>query len=151
MRFRGRHLAPQANGVTVRAPLLTEARQLGVAFLLMKLWPFKRKRAAPAAVSAARWRAVAIAPGQARCAAVARYAGRRLLVNNAPALPVPGCDEQSCQCSYQRFADRRDEPRRDIDVGIGTQHYIGSDRRVGRTDRRASEKPTANRKGRESG
>jgi len=51
--------------------------------------------------------AVSILPGLITCDAVEKFVGRRILEDDAPPLPVSGCDEDHCQCRYQYHADRR--------------------------------------------
>jgi len=52
------------------------------------------------------------------CDAVRALADERFLPNEAPSLPVEGCDAAVCKCTYRHHADRRDAPRRDADVGL---------------------------------
>jgi hypothetical protein len=63
---------------------------------------------------------VAIEPGKdCRCEAVAAIAGQRFLGEQAPLLPLEGCDcPDRCQCRYRHFADRRTDARREADVGL---------------------------------
>ena len=52
------------------------------------------------------------------CEAARALAGQRILVSEAPLLPLPDCDSERCRCRYRRYEDRRQEARRDSDVGI---------------------------------
>jgi len=53
------------------------------------------------------------------CAASKAIAGRRLLREEAPTLPLKNCDQQICGCRYWHLNDRRTRARRDRDIGIG--------------------------------
>jgi hypothetical protein len=69
------------------------------------------------------------------CAAVGRYRDQRLLSDEAPRLPVPGCDRGAeCRCVYKHFHDRRTAPRREADVGLPERAPL-SDRRSGKPRR----------------
>lgn len=59
--------------------------------------------------------AVVVRPGAKSCAAVSRLVGQRFLSDDAPQLPLPGCDQASCGCAYKHFVDRRQGPRRGED------------------------------------
>ena len=77
--------------------------------------------AEPAAAPAEppRYLAVEVIPDRGKCcAAVKAIAGKRLLVDRAPPLPLADCDLGSCNCRYQQYDDRRTDLRRDSDVGI---------------------------------
>lgn len=95
------------------------------------------------------FRAVSIASkfGSA-CAAVATVEGVRYLCNDAPTLPLKACDRQkTCRCVYTHHEDRREDSRRDSDIGIADQTYLGVDRRS-RPGRRATDrKETSKRYG----
>jgi hypothetical protein len=41
------------------------------------------------------------------CQEARELAGRRLLVEEAPALPLAGCGSADCNCHYFRYGDRR--------------------------------------------
>jgi len=76
-----------------------------------------RDRAAPVArgrttTQRSGYAAASIVPGICACRAVTIYTNRKILMKNAPALPVPGCDEQGCRCKYQRHSDRRNNQDR---------------------------------------
>lgn len=61
------------------------------------------------------------------CQAARDIAGQRFLIKNAPMLPLDGCDMQDCQCSYQRFDERRTEARRLSDVGFDMASQLHED------------------------
>ena len=41
------------------------------------------------------------------CRAAKEYAGRRLLADEAPKLPLPDCDAAECRCRFVHYKDRR--------------------------------------------
>ena len=89
--------------------------------------------------NAGAYRAVAIvAELEGGCTACTQQRGRRYLMNNAPSLPLKGCDAASCRCRYVRYQDRREEARRDSDIGINHRAHLADERRNGRADRRSS-------------
>ena len=61
------------------------------------------------------------------CQAVRDIAGQRFLSMNAPRLPLDGCDAETCQCSFQRYDDRRTEARRLSDVGFDMASQLHED------------------------
>ncbi len=68
------------------------------------------------------------------CEAVEKIAGKRLLADEAPALPLPDCDAEECNCRYAQYKDRRLDARRDADIGIrNVASSIGVD--SGRSDK----------------
>ena len=53
------------------------------------------------------------------CRAVDAIRCNRYLADEAPLLPLAGCDRpQDCRCTYQHYEDRRTEARRDSDLGL---------------------------------
>lgn len=84
------------------------------------------------------YRAVAIvADLEGGCTACTKQRGTRYLMNAAPSLPLKGCDAAECRCRYVRYQDRREEVRRDSDIGISVRHHLAEERRTGRSDRRS--------------
>lgn len=86
---------------------------------------------------------VSLNPGPDPCDAVQSVLGRRYLSNDAPALPLPGCDRQRCGCTYGHYRDRRDAD--DRRSGWGTfggfaAPVAGGNRRSTRPDRRFRKK-----------
>lgn len=51
--------------------------------------------------------AVVVDPGLIACRHVQHYVDRRMLINDAPTLPLPSCDNADCRCRYVKLADRR--------------------------------------------
>ncbi len=75
------------------------------------------------------------------CKAVEALAGRRLLADEAPQLPMPDCDRASCECHFQQYTDRRTDLRRDADAGIGTMAdmFVAENARDERPGRRSAD------------
>jgi hypothetical protein len=70
------------------------------------------------------------------CGEAKALAGKRILVAEAPSLPLQSCTLR-CSCYYKPHDDRRDpEPRRRIDAGMSGTFYAGPERRSGH-DRRS--------------
>jgi hypothetical protein len=53
---------------------------------------------------------VRIQPG--KCTAIRPFAGRRFTFEEAPNLPLPGCNAWRCSCTYIGVPERRREERR---------------------------------------
>ena len=102
-----------------------------------------RPRASGQSGERQRFAGVEIRPAQAGCCkAVQRLAGRRFLPDEAPLLPLPGCDLAICSCRYKRLVNRRSEIRRDEDLGLEDLTGISSvpgDRRSPVSGRRATD------------
>ena len=80
---------------------------------------------------------VAIKPGIGACDAAESLRGTKLLVGEAPALPLSGCTSERCSCVFRKFDDRRaGEARRWSDVGIDPALYAGDERLAQDGDRR---------------
>jgi len=80
---------------------------------------------------------VSIATGWPSCEAARELEGQRFLSGEAPTLPLPGCDQGTCACAYQRHDDRRDGPRRDAELGVHGLGLRPKKERRDRVDRRA--------------
>lgn len=50
--------------------------------------------------------------GHPACETVKRLDGNRFLPDEAPGLPMPGCNAQTCTCRYVHHEDRREDDRR---------------------------------------
>lgn len=84
---------------------------------------FKRKvpvRQPPGAAVRHLFHGVAVKPSEdCRCKAAAKLQGRRYLSDEAPSLPLAGCDTpHACRCVYEHFNDRRTLVRRETDSGL---------------------------------
>lgn len=89
------------------------------------------------------YRGVEVIPDPGKCCtSVKALAGRRLLAHEAPQLPMPGCDQPTCECRFEQYSDRRTDARRDADVGIGTMAdmYVSEDARASRPGRRSADR-----------
>ncbi len=51
---------------------------------------------------------VTLKPCLIACEAVEAVAGKRFLSREAPALPLAGCNQPRCDCTYGHLSDRRD-------------------------------------------
>jgi hypothetical protein len=59
------------------------------------------------------FRAVSVAPSLPCCAAATHATGRRVLLREAPRLPLEACTMPTrCSCKFRKDADRRDSDRR---------------------------------------
>jgi hypothetical protein len=94
------------------------------------------RRATPASTQ---YHAVSVLPGANACAAAHRFSGQRFLSRQAPRLPLPSCDANTCTCRFRHHKDRRAGPRRNSDVGMVTSPYPGKERRQAR-GRRAEDR-----------
>lgn len=80
--------------------------------------------------------AVSIEPCSHACSAVKALHGKRYLAREVMSLPVPGCDESRCQCTYKHYADRRaGEERRRASVAMKA-HFSKYEQRHGGDRRR---------------
>ena len=78
---------------------------------------------------------VAIRPRKT-CPAAEALGDRRYLSDEAPRLPLEACHrQQNCRCIYVHFEDRRQDLRRDADIGLPGGGR-GEERRAGRGRRR---------------
>lgn len=88
------------------------------------------------------FRGVEVIPdASACCKAVEAIAGRRLLADEAPQLPMSDCDKPTCECRFQQYSDRRTDLRRDADAGIGTMAdmFVTDNVRADRPGRRTDD------------
>jgi len=72
----------------------------------------------PVAKAKGEYHAIEIACGIFACEAAEQLRGQRFLSDQAPSLPLKGCDQGQCTCAYAHRADRRAGPRRDADMGL---------------------------------
>jgi len=59
-----------------------------------------------------KYRCAMIETGAFACNAAKQLAGKPILLDAAPVLPLPACDMTQCECQYKRRNDRREEDRR---------------------------------------
>lgn len=89
---------------------------------------------------ARKFHGVSVKPGPHACSASQALVGQRFLPQEAPAMPLAGCDQQRCQCSYGHHSDRRDQDDRRSGWGSfgGFAPSIpGGNRRGKKQDRRS--------------
>lgn len=103
---------------------------------------FKRKapvRRPPGSAVRHLFHGVAVKPSErCKCKAVTALDGKRFLSDEAPSLPLAGCDSpQACRCVYEHFNDRRTEIRRESDSGFPPKEQP-ADRRM-QTPRRITD------------
>jgi len=85
------------------------------------------------------YHAVSVKHSSRCCKAVKQLEHQRFLSTEAPNLPVAGCSNPGqCACRYQHHTDRRDDARRDSDVGLPERYFMGPNRR-NQSGRRASD------------
>ncbi len=106
--------------------------------------PWRQRAATPVATPAkrakAQFGAVEIEPGlEGGCSEVTKCAGIRYLMSEAPSLPLNGCNAESCKCHYVRLDDRRQDARRDADLGIEHRGVLAQERREERRGRRRTD------------
>lgn len=68
-----------------------------------------------------KYHAVSIEPSllAPTCPALHGIENVRFLANEAPMIPLPECDQgRACDCRYKHFDDRRQDERRDADIGL---------------------------------
>lgn len=85
-----------------------------VAFLWYRASTQKKPLAVPAARRPARsgYHCVEVQTGNYACAAAEQLGQTRFLPDEAPSLPLPGCNAPKCTCSFVHYDDRRDDERR---------------------------------------
>ena len=70
-----------------------------------------------------------VAHGDGCCQAVKSIADERFLLEEAPMLPLPTCDAETCHCTYRRFDDRRADIRRTSDLGFDIASQLGDQKK----------------------
>lgn len=85
--------------------------------------------------------AVSLQPdSQDCCEAVKEIMGIRYLSREAPLFPLAECDRsEKCKCIYKRWDDRRQDDRRDMDMGIANQFFHDDEKRSLRRGRRSAD------------
>lgn len=85
------------------------------------------------------YRCVKIEAGQSGCQHVQVLVAKPILVDDAPRLPLLGCNVAQCDCKFIRYDDRRSgEDRRTNSAEAATNAKIYADKRIRRDRRRAS-------------
>ncbi len=87
------------------------------------------------------YRGVRVVPhGDGCCQAARSIADERFLLEDAPMLPLPTCDAETCHCTYKRFDDRRTDIRRASDLGFDIASQLGDQtKQISRSPGRRSE------------
>jgi hypothetical protein len=82
--------------------------------------------------------AVSLLPeSQDCCEAVKEIVGIRFLSHEAPLFPLNECDRsERCKCKYKHWQDRRQDNRRNLDMGIANQFFHEDEKRTPRSGRR---------------
>jgi hypothetical protein len=76
------------------------------------------------------FRAVSLAPSVTCCAAAKRVAARRVLLREAPRLPLDACTMPTkCSCKFLKDADRRDGDRRLLGAAEANRWFAGPESR----------------------
>ena len=83
-------------------------------------------RGDPHALEDTRFHAVSIHYLEGACSAAKMLSGKRFLAEDAPKLPLPGCDTSECRCRFTHYEDRRTAAERrspfsSVSYG-GTEH-----------------------------
>ena len=81
------------------------------------------------------WHAIAVVWKANGCLAVKALSGRRFLLGEVLALPLPNCTSAgNCQCRYQKYADRRAGSRREANESrlVWSVSPVGTNKRLGR-------------------
>lgn len=80
---------------------------------------------------------------ESRCRAGQHLSNREFTLNDAPRIPVPGCDASVCECSYVGLPERRVNRERRCNVERRASRRAGSkDRRSGINRRRLASAPS---------
>src|ERR1700737_845596 len=78
------------------------------------------------------FRAVSLAPSIRCCAAAKDATGRRVLLREAPRLPLEACTmPTNCSCKFRKDADRRDNDRRLLGATETNRWFAGHESRKG--------------------
>lgn len=78
------------------------------------------------------FRAASIAPSIGCCAAAKHATGKRVLLHEAPRLPLEACTmPTSCSCKFRKDADRRDSDRRLLGATETNRWFAGAESRKG--------------------
>jgi len=99
---------------------------------------FRRPRREPRPSQAAkRYHSVSIRPGRVACTHANALLDERFLAGQAPRLPLQGCDQEVCSCTFAHYEDRRHEVRRAEDGDGRPRRYEARNSRLGTGRRRA--------------
>lgn len=87
----------------------------------------------PANKQAKSYHGISVHPCSHACGSVNKIKRKRFLSREAPTLPILGCGNPECTCTYTHYNDRRrlDEDRRFITGIHNNERRINRDRRQG--------------------
>lgn len=95
--------------------------------------------ASESALTKPSYRCVKIETGSQACQQVQMIQSKPILVNDAPRLPLMGCNVTQCDCKFLRFDDRRSgEDRRNRAPDAALNAKIYADKRIRKDRRKAS-------------
>jgi len=140
--LRGRDAGSRASALPTKTKGSSKKAAMAKARLNRQLDPKAASKPATKSFRRRSFKGAAISPCEQSCAASQALAGKRFLVEDAPRLPLEGCDKiGTCACKYHNYPDRRqDEERRNVYGALSTVGEIGmksANKRTG-MDRRAS-------------
>ena len=116
---------------------------IALSLLAVIVWHLRRSSSKSAQVehekkeSAPSFPAVKIRCGKKACSGATDLRGQTLLAAEAPTLPLAQCSLDTCDCQYEKTSDRRQDIRRNSDVGIGNSIFSAAEKRQS-NDRRRS-------------
>jgi hypothetical protein len=88
------------------------------------------------------YKCVEIKTGLMPCKAVGAYKSKRLLMNEAPMLPLSGCsNSKECECKFARYEDRRRGDRRTVIKAAANRIMSEHQNKRVRRDRRKPKSP----------
>ena len=123
---------------------------VGVVAIIIVAAIYLRRRSAhgkqpedPHSLDDSRFHAVSIHYSEGACTVAKTLAGQRFLAEDAPKLPLPGCDARQCNCRFTHYDDRRSTPERRAPFGGmiygGTAQSRLKERRKGKNRRSDAE------------
>ena len=85
------------------------------------------------------YHAVSVVAQKDACQEAKHLKGKRYLLDDAPILPLAGCDAKNCDCVYAHYKDRRQGDRRDTLSNGRLIDPDAKDRRSSKDRRQAGE------------
>ena len=76
-----------------------------------------------------RFASVEIRRRNGACHAARALDGQRFLASQSPALPLVGCTQTRCDCTFAKLSDRRTDDRRWGNAGLSAAMFIKAERR----------------------
>lgn len=93
----------------------------------------------PNKAAAGQFGGVSLIAGSPCCDAATRLVGKRMLMSEAPALPLPDCTLDSCRCRFNKHRDRRDGEDRRLTGALHSTAWYGGAEKRGKRGRRADD------------